>query len=212
MLKDIRKITTHLFDAFGPENKPLSSPKACYDVYRKLEKLVYCTHLVAEHYLVQDFSEEYLQNSSYGSPQNKWRTVLNGDLEKLNKAAKAYLLELMHLSLEDSIWSFDSLLSRKYNMKFFYAFARDEYNVGFVDPCGFSMISTTINTKAPDNETIHIKKFQKTSLETLEDRVALQQTLREQKQLLEQELARLKAYMLKNYTLEMLVQNTRTFW
>lgn len=205
MLKDIRKITKYILDEFEPENKALANPKACYDAYRKLEKLINYADLTAEHYLVRDFSEEYLQNSSYGKPEDKWRALLNRDLEKLNKSAKAFLLKLMYLSLEDRLGSFDSLLSKKYNTKFFYAFVRDEYNVGFIDPCGFSMISTTIDTKVHDNETLHIKKFQKISLETLEERVSLQQAIREQKQLLEQEHARLKAYILKNFTLEILL-------
>jgi hypothetical protein len=205
MLKDIRKITRYALSQFEPENKALSNPKACYDVYRKLALVIDNANLVAEHYLALDFNEGYLQNSSWGKPSDKWRRFFNKDLDKLNKSIKEYLLELMELSLEDAITSFDSLLSEKYYMKHFYGFARDEYSVGHVDPCGFSLVSITLDTKVTDNKSLHIKKFHRLDLESYESRVALQQDIREEKKLLEVELKKLKEYILKNYTLEMLL-------
>lgn len=205
MLKDIRKITRHILNQFEPQNKALENPKACYDVFRKLALVIKNSHLVAEHYLVVDFNEHFLQNSSWGKPSDKWRRFFNKDLERLNIVIKEYLLELMGLSLEDRQTSFDSLMSQKYYIKYFYMFIKDEYNVGYVDPCGFSLISTELNTKVTDNQSINIKKFQKLNLESYESRVALQENIEEERKLLEVEQARLKSYIVKNYTLKMLL-------
>jgi alpha-L-fucosidase len=205
MLKDIRKITKHILNQFEPDNRALSNPIACYDVYRKLALVINNANLVAEHYLALDFNEPYLTNSSWGKPSDKWRKFFNEDLEKLNEAIKEYLLELMYLAPEDRVSSFDSFMDRKYYLKYFYAFVRDEYNVGYVNPCGFSLISTTLKTNNEDNETLHIKEYKRLDLESYESRVALQEKIRAEKKLLEVELQRLKEYIVKNYTLEMLL-------
>jgi hypothetical protein len=63
----------------------------------------------------------------------------------------------------------------------------------------------TLDTKVTDNKSLHIKKFHRLDLESYESRVALQQDIREEKKLLEVELKKLKEYILKNYTLEMLL-------
>jgi len=206
MLKDIRKITKYILNQFEPQNKALADVKACYDVYRKLALVIDNAHLVTEHYLAFDFTEHFIQNTFWtGFQSDKWRRFLNEDLEKLNSAIKEYLIELMGLSLKDAQTSFDSLMSQKYNVLHFYGFIRDEYSVGYVDPCGFSLMATTLNTKMTDNKSIHMQKFQKLNLESYESRVALQESLREEKKLLEAELTRLKSYIVKNYTLEMLL-------
>jgi len=205
MLKDIRKITKYIFDKFEPENKALTNPKICYNAYRKLDLLIDDANLVAEHYLALDFNEHYLQSSSWGKPSDKWRKFFNKDLESLNESIKEYLLELMYLSPEDRVSSFDSFMDSKYYIKYFYAFVKYEYNVGYVNPCGFSLQSIILDTKVTDNKSLHIKKFQKLDLESYESRVALQENIREEKKLLEIELQRLKSYILKNYTLEILL-------
>lgn len=77
--------------------------------------------------------------------------------------------------------------------------------MGYVDPCSFSLQSIILDTKVTDNKSLHIKKFQTLDLESYESRVALQENIREEKKLLAVELQRLKSYILKNYTLEMLL-------
>lgn len=190
---------------FQPENKALSNPKICYDAYRKLALVIDNANLVAEHYLAVDFNEHYLQNFACGKPSDQWGRFFNKDLERLNESIKEYLLKLMRLSLEDTIMSFDSLLSEKYYIKYLYAFVKYEYNVGYVDPCSFSLQATILNTKVTDNKSLNIKKFQTLDLESYQSRVALQENIREEKKLLEVELQRLKSNILKNYTLEILL-------
>ena len=58
---------------------------------------------MANHYLALDFSEPYLQDSSWGEPIDKWRKFFNKDLELLNKSIKKYLLNLSELFYKNHI-------------------------------------------------------------------------------------------------------------
>ncbi|MGE4457138.1 MAG: hypothetical protein AB7E13_09385 [Arcobacteraceae bacterium] len=201
MLNDITNDTKWVLDQFIPKNHKISNKKSLYDLYRALHVLIDNVKLVSEHYLALDFTEDYLQNSSFGDPADKWRYFFNKDLESLNEAAQKYWMKL------DSIASakerrFDGYLSRKYNSKTFYAFIRDNYNVGYVKPCGFEMISSILNFKSMSEENHYIKKFSKIDLSTYEQRIALQKSLREKNIALQEELLRLKGYIQKNISLE----------
>ena len=77
MLNDIVKITKKIFDEALVDDKTLTVPKAVYDVYRNLSYFISDANLVANHYLALDFTEGYLQNSSWGEPIDKWRMFLN---------------------------------------------------------------------------------------------------------------------------------------
>ncbi len=203
MLKDITKITQTIFDQFINENKLLKAPKALYDTYRALKVAIDYSKLVSEHYLALDFTEEYLQDSSWGEPSDKWREFFNKDLELLNKSIKEYLQTLSYLCLDDGKTS-SSFMTELYNCKTSYSFIRDEYNIGFVEPCGFMMISQILDTNF-DNEKYHIGKFIKTDLTSYEQRVELQMSLQKKTVILQNSLNDLKTYILKNIRLEELL-------
>jgi hypothetical protein len=177
-----------MLNEFIPDNKPLSSPKVCHLIYRKLSYLIDTANLVSEHYLVIDFGDEFLDNVSYESAVQRWRELFNSDLEQLNNAIKAYLQALMKLSLKGD----SSLLNKKYNL-------------GCVDPCGFLLLSTVLNTKIHDNQTFLIQDSDMINLETYQSKVTLQKELRDEQKFLIQEYERLKSYILKNYTLKSLL-------
>lgn len=200
MLKDIVELTKFVFDKIVPQNLPTQSSIAIYDAYRALQKVIYGINLVAEHYLALDFTEGYLQNSSFGEPADKWRYFFNHDLEKLNESTRMYLTRLDDIALKTSDVFCNSCLSEIYDPKIFYDVVRDQYSVGLVSPCGFEMIVKTLNTKV-DNRSYHIIVFEKVDLSTYEARVELQQQLREKKDSLDLELQKLKKYILNNYTL-----------
>lgn len=204
MLEDIVKNTQKVFEQFLPQNKSVQSIKSVYDLYRAMQRMVNNVDLVSEHYLALDFEEPYLQNSSFGSPSDKWRYFFNKDLETFNKSAKKYLMKLNTIAPEDNIRICGSYLSEIYNPKTFYGFVRDNYSVGLVRPCGFEMVTTTLKLESTQ-ENYYIESYAKIDLTTYEQRVALQSDIREKSKVLKSELTKLKAYILGNCTIEELL-------
>ena len=90
MLKDIIFLSKKVFDEAFIKEENLSVPKKVYEIYRNLEEVISDLDLVANHYLALDFTEGYLQESSWGEPVDKWRKFFNMDLEQLNESIKKY--------------------------------------------------------------------------------------------------------------------------
>ena len=202
MLKDVVEITQQVFNKFALSNEELNFPKNVYAVYSKLAKVLDTLQLVSEHYLALSFDEEYLQNSSFGEPSDKWRYFFNKDLNSLNGAVKEYLLILSSLAAkDDDSFTCSGYISKIYESKSYYGFVRDEYSVGFIEPCSFMLITKKLSTKV-DAQTYHLEEFQKTELATYKQRVSLQQELQERHKKLLKLHGDLKAYMLHNYTLK----------
>lgn len=205
MLEDIREITRFVFDTFEPENKALSNPKICHNVYRKLALLTGKANFIAEYHLSIDLAHEISTNSSLSGAIFDWRHLFNGELEALNVLTKDYLQELTLLSLKDPSCNNHSLVGKKYNMMYFYFFVKERYNVGYIDPCDFMLTSLILNPKIHDNQNFDMANPSMLNLADGKSRVALQNHLRNIKKLLDVELERLKRYMVKNYTLEMVL-------
>ncbi len=199
MLSEIVVLTKKILDEALDEQKILHSPKSVYEVYRALMSLINDISLVANHYLALDFTEEYLQNSSWGEPIDKWRRFFNEDLNKLNSSSKRYLHTLSYLCFEDAD---EGIMSSYYNCKTYYGFVRDEFNAGYVEPCGTMLYIKGLNTDIGVEERTHIGRFKKIDLKTYESREQLQAELRDKKKFLDQELARMKRYIKMRYTLD----------
>lgn len=198
MLEDIVFITNKVLEEALPKKQNLTSPKEVYNIFRKLEIVIKDINLVANHYLALNFEEEYLQNSSFGEPINKWRYFLNKDLEQLNESIKEYLIVFSYLSHEDM---FESYLSRLYNCKLFYGFIQTIYNVGFVESCGNFIYINILDTKK-NIEDFNLGINSKIDLSTFEYRVSLKNKLNDSKEKLLLEQQKLKSYILKRYTME----------
>ena len=200
MLKDILFLTKKVFDEALIKEENLPNPKKVYDVYRNLKDVISDLNLVANHYLALDFSEPYLQGSSWGEPIDKWRKFFNEDLEQLNESVKKYLHNLSHLGHGD--FGFETYVNNIYSAKIYYAFVRDRYSVGFVEPkCSFLHIN---NLKIELNkiESFYISEYKKIDLSTFEARVNLKDHLNIIKNDLETELKNLKKYIKDRYTLD----------
>jgi len=200
MLKDILFLTKKVFDEALIKEENLPNPKKVYDVYRNLKDVISDLNLVANHYLALDFSEPYLQGSSWGEPIDKWRKFFNEDLEQLNESVKKYLHNLSHLGHGD--FGFETYVNTIFNAKTYYAFVRDRYSVGFVEPkCSFLHIN---NLKIEQNkiESFYISEHKKIDLSTYEARVNLKDHLNIIKNDLETELKNLKKYIKDRYTLD----------
>lgn len=204
MLEDITTNTIRVFKQFIPKNKPVNSKKYLYNTYRAMQQVVDNIHIVSEHYLALDFTEEFLQNSSFGEPSDKWRRFFNEDLESLNKSIKKYLLRLYIIGQKDKHSVLESYLSKTYNAKTFYGFVRDEYSVGHVEPCSFKCVSDTLVLEHTPKK-YYLHEWKKIELETYEQRVALQSDLREKYKIMKDELLKLKSYIQNNYTLDELL-------
>jgi len=200
MLKDVLFITKEVFSKALSKKKNLRNPKRVYDVFRSFQEVISDVDLVANHYLALDFTEHYLQNSSFGEPVDKWRYVLNKDLEELNGTVKEYLQNLSYLSHDDS--SFETYVNEIFNAKVYYAFVRDNYNVGFVEQKGNLLHLNILKTDKKDIESFYIGKHKKIDLSTFEAKVALQKELNDINVELKIELEKLKQYIKNRYSLD----------
>ncbi len=199
MLKDVLFLTKNIFDEALIKEENLLNPKRVYDVFRSLEEVISDVKLVSNHYLALDFTEEYLQNSSLGEPIDKWRKFFNKDLEQLNESVKKYLLLLAYLnhSFEE-----DSYVHKIYNSKTYYSFVRDNYNIGFVQPCKAFLHLTSLKTDTNNMDRFYIFEHQKIDLSIFEARVGLKNKLNEINEELNSELEKLKDYIFKRYTID----------
>lgn len=200
MLKDIIFLSKKVFDEALIKEENLSVPKKVYEIYRNLEEAISDVNLVANHYLALDFTEHYLQNSSFGEPVEKWRYVLNKDLEELNRTVKDYLQNLSYLSHDDS--SFETYVNEIFNAKVYYAFVRDNYNVGFVEQKGNLLHLDILETDKKDMQSVYIGKHKKIDLSTFEAKVSLQKELNDINIELKIELEKLKLYIKNRYSLD----------
>ena len=100
MLEDIKIVTTKVFDEFM--DKKLSSAKKVYLTYISMQSMIENIDLVANHYLALDFSKDFLQNSSWEEPADKWRYFFNEDLQTLNKSINFSCLNNLSIRLTPS--------------------------------------------------------------------------------------------------------------
>ena len=200
MLKDILFLTKKVFDEALIKEENLTNPKKVYDVYRNLKDVISDVNLVANHYLALDFSEPYLQGSSWGEPIDKWRKFFNEDLEQLNESVKKYLHNLSHLGHGD--FGFETYVNNIYSAKIYYAFVRDRYSVGFVEPKCTSLHICKLRIDQTKVESLYISEHKKIDLSTYEARVNLKDHLNIIKNDLETELKNLKKYIKDRYTLD----------
>jgi hypothetical protein len=203
MLKDILFLTKKVFDEALIKEENLPVPKKVYDVYRNLQEVICDVKLVANHYLALDFTEHYLQGSSWGEPVNKWRKFFNMDLEELNESVKTYLLNLAHLGHGD--FEFETYVNTIYSAKTYYAFVRDKYSVGFVEPkCTFLHVNN-LKIDLTKIESFYIYEHKKIDLSTFEARVSLKDELNKINTQLQEELKKLKQYIKDRYILDDLI-------
>lgn len=200
MLKDILFLTKKVFDEALIKEENLPNPKKAYDVYRNLKDVISDVNLVANHYLALDFSEPYLQGSSWGEPIDKWRKFFNEDLEQLNESVKKYLHNLSYLGHGD--FGFETYVNNIYSAKIYYAFVRDRYSVGFVEPKCSSLHMNILKIEQNKIESFYISEHKKIDLSTYEARVNLKDHLNIIKNDLETELKNLKKYIKGRYTLD----------
>jgi len=200
MLRDLTLITSKIFDEAFDSEKPLLAPKIIYDLYRNLGDVIGQVDTVAVHYLVQDFTEEYLQDSSWGEPVDKWRKFLNMDFKRLNDSVKIYLLTLFDISFEHD--ESGSILSHYYNSKSYYGFVTNEYSVGFIEPCSslVKITALTLDSSNPDNR--HIQEHREIDITTLESKRELQEQLYSANKKLKEQQSKLKQYIKRHYTLD----------
>ena len=79
---------------------------------------------------------------------------------------------------------------------------RDEYNIGFVEPCGSMLYVTSLDTELKNPNSIYLAKHEKIDLTTFESKKELQAELLLKNETLKEYLLMLKQYMQNRYTLE----------
>ena len=207
MIEDVLKFTNIVIDEiYQPYNK-ISSPIVLYKLHLNLYLIIYYIDLVANHYLALDFSEDFLQNSSYGKPEDKWRIVLNKDLEELNEAIKKYLFNIMAVSFENDIsfwWK------KSVNLKYYCGAIDSKYNVGYIENNSFILKVTYLDSEFEkflkmhvlDSKRLYVTKQKEINLNTFEQRVALQKDLNSKNKKLKVFFQKLTDFIRKNFALE----------
>ena len=201
MLEDIIFLNKFVFEKFIHKQVKIN-PIDVYDTYRGLQNVILDTKLVAEHYLVLTFEEEFLQNSSFGSPKDKWRRFLNEDLKKLNSSIKQYILLLYRLQDITQDYLFETFLSELYNCKKFYGFIKNDYNIGKIKVNSLQIKSTILKINDFQSD---IEKSLTIDLSTYEKRKKLKKDLVLKKSILQKQFNQLKKYILKHFSIEDLV-------
>lgn len=198
MLKDVLFITKEIFPKVLVKKKNQNEPKKIYDVYRSFQKVIIDINFVANNYLALDFTEEHLQNSSFGEPVDKWRYFFNENLTKLNISLKEYLIKLSYLSYFD--------IAEIYHSMLYEVFVEKGYNVGFIEPNSCSLKIDCLNLNPKHHKKIDVYERKAIDLSTYESRVNLKNELIKINEELKPELQKLEEYILKRYTIKDLLK------
>jgi len=94
LLEGIIEFSKKSLDPVLKKSPTLNDAIKLYDTHRQLVRVINAIYLTSGHYLSLTFNEEYLQNSSLGSPIDKWSFFLNKDLLVLNNSVKDWLINL----------------------------------------------------------------------------------------------------------------------
>jgi hypothetical protein len=202
MIQNITKISERIFDYFLSQNKKIRSPKNLYLIYFNLNKVIEDSKLVANHYLTLRFDEDFLQNSSFGTPQDKWRFFLNKDLDYLNNTAKKYLLMLTGLSFDNDTLQ-ETFIYDFYNCKGYYDFVKHRYDIGSIPPSSLYLLQNVLNTDFKDKSTYYyIEKRNKIDLSSYENRVKLKEEILKEVKKLEDLRDKTSKYLRKKFTID----------
>ncbi len=199
MLEDIVEISKKVFDEAYAYNGSIGRAPDIYMIYKKLAELIVDAKCVASHYLALDMTNPFLQNSSFEEPVDKWRYVVNKDMERLNKYAKKYLLELSSLHKEETSSSF---LDSYFHATSYCGFIRDSYSIGRIDPCGSMMVFCVLDTNFQSSKNKYLGQHGKINLSTLEARIELRGNIMSNCQTLNRYLKSLRSYIVSNFTIE----------
>jgi len=202
MIQNITKISERVFDYFLSQHKKICSPKNLYLIYFYLNKVIEDSELVAHHYLALRFDEEFLQNSSLGIPQDKWRYFLNKDLERLNNTAKKYLLMLTGLSFDNDTLQ-ETFIYDFYNCKGYCDFVKRRYDIGSIPPSSLYLLQNVLNTDFKDKSAYYyIEKRNKIDLSSYENRVKLKEEILKEVEKLEDLRDKTSKYIRKKFTID----------
>lgn len=198
MHKDVIYLTNLIF-----QKKNLyttDNAKALYDCFRTLQKLIASLDTFSEHYLSLSFEEDFLKNSSFGSPENKWRFFINKDLSDLTISTKDYLSSIRWLRVKANNRPNKSFVDKIYNPKGSYSFIRDSYCMGEV---GSDLILRGKALAYGD-----IKQYEEMEriivieLKTYEQRLALQKYIRNNTAILNDTCNNLQNKIVSKFTIE----------
>jgi len=203
MLDDIIYLTKTIFKKSIRDNMAQEIAVPLYEVHRHLQELINMYDLVANHYLALSLEEEFLQNSSFGSPMRKWQFVLNRDLEALNNNVKKLILSLNKLGHRDYSERFISYLHKYYDPKGLYGFIREEYYVGEIVIISEECFLVSNTLKIPDKGCFEdFKLITHINLSTHEQRLKLQSEILHQKDLIIQQRNQIRKYIIRKFTIE----------
>ena len=189
MITDITKLTQYLFNQGFENQEPLN----LYEVFDNLYKMINSIHLVANHYLTLKFDEDFLVNTcGFKSGIDKWRYVLNENLQELHKSIRKYLISLQ--SLKDS----------GIKPKIYRIFKPLRY-ASLIDFYELKIKNFEIKLKQIDIDLDYesnLKTTKTISLKTFKDREKLKYHLFRQIQILEDEMDKLRKFISDNFTID----------
>ncbi|NBL00135.1 MAG: hypothetical protein EOM50_19420 [Erysipelotrichia bacterium] len=207
MLSDLMKISKKIYKPFIEEGMKPYSLVSLYDSLRSLEKVIDALNVLANHYLALRLDESFLISSSFGSPTDKWRLVLNKDLEEFNHHVKNYLLIAQGIAFIDPNNKEERvfILEECFNEKVYYSFVRDHYNVGYLKQ-NMKEITCHILTNTYNKENFHLSKNSTIDVSTYEKRKALQEELLNKIETLKHMRHQVADFICSNYTIDDLIR------
>lgn len=183
-----------------------TSPIATYDCYRALNRFNTRLKTLLVHYLPISLDVAYLQNSSFGTPFQKWRYFTNQDFKEATKAAKKFALSLEGLGYMKHGMLTPIAEEKIRSCKQYYGFFHTEYDGGIISEDGESIDLISFETVKDEIKAKSISL----DISTFEKRIDL---VRESETIYQQfaDLENLMRKLIMNcFTLEDLLLHTRS--
>jgi hypothetical protein len=167
LYEDIYDLAATIIHAYVSQDGE-TSPIGTYDCYRALNRFNGTFKTLLVHYLPISLDAEYLQNSSFGTPLQKWRYFTNQDFEQTTQAAKSLALSLRELGYQDDE-EFVSIVAKQIrSCKQYYGFFQTEYDGGIISEEGERIntlsFETSDDTLGEKPITLDISTFEKKSI------------------------------------------------
>lgn len=179
-----------------------------YQIYLALETVISDCHTILNHYLTVPMEAHFLQNSSFGTPYDKWKVVLEKDFDRLDKSIVEFIraIEFWILATDD-----------EHNLYFMVASPKNPLSSHFQDACCSGRIqsdvlmsisiSTAFLMKAPKlphrlNQDLRTDRME---IDTLNKRLALKDKGKQNLKRIKQIKNQLSEHILENCTLNEMV-------
>ena len=178
--------------------------KALYDTYRAMDHAIYAMHVLEAHYLAISLESDFLENSRYGTPFQKWYKFTEEDFDKVRIHLREFLTELVHVTYaknqEDEEDTPTPVIEKYIRAKYIYGYFTHHYESGKLSKDGQSVVC---NKLILENNEFYNEVF--ISIDSFAKRVALCEEIRASVKEMKQILQAIRSFILAHVSLEELL-------